>query len=1048
MPGSMVRSQRICVDIWKNRFKKQGLKIMKFNNSKIHFKFQISNFKLRKLFTGIVVFGLIGAVFLRLTTPKVEAGWFDDSWEYRKGVSIASHTSAENNVYVTVPAFDATDTSRFQSDCGNLRFTDQNGKSLQYFAVDCDATANVNVLFDTLPAGSSNYYMYYGNLNASDGFASADFTTAASNLGSQTAGSEEFTPGPISYWRFDEGSGNASDATLQANTLTVTNAVRKTPEFCASDGCLFFDGTTDYAAKTYSTDTELDPGTGSFSVSMWFKHNSTTPGSNQFALARFLSGGYKIYMNTSGNMCFGIDSDATWTPSNAACGTANLADSQWHYLSAVKSGTSTLTLYIDARPANQTAITDPASLSGSSPVFNVGIDTGQASGGWVGFLDELKYYNFAKTADQVKADFAARGTVKGISAQFGPDTAKSLSSVLVGYWKLDENTGVSASDASGNGNTGTLTNGPDWSSGKFGPGLTLRTASANDNYVTVPYSSVFDMGSGFSVSYWMKMTSTWDSATTQRNTGIVGRSSESADYSTESDWAFFLFNANGSVDDDDGRMRFGTYGGNIQTNTSTWNGGQWYHIAVTYTTSTDARIYVNGALDNYSGDYDAGSVDGTADNPLLIGYSFYDGTIDGNFGGTVDDVRIYSRAITPSEVEGLYNFAPGPIGWWKMDDNTGTSSTTDSSGNGLTGSFTGSQVWTVGKFGSALSFDGSSQAVTATLSADPGYSNSVELWVYPTLSLASKTIVTNLTTNSSSQPIYGSCTGTAISLNTWTHIAATSTDSTHCAIYQNGILTVSSSTTGVTFGTSVNIAASSFSGNTDDVRIYNYARNPKQIIEDMTAGHPVGGSPVASQTLYYKFDEQNGSTINNSGYGTPTTATSTGIAWLLENNCKLNGCLNFDTTTDNVAATDPSFFDGIATMSATFWINPQTLTASRSIMSKSNTNQETFRIETWSTSSELKVTISNALTDTSNYYATQGLGLTTSAWQHIAVIYDAGDISNPVKVYRNAVKSGGGVTGTIPYGLRASTSNFRIGQSVGAVSALLAYIDEPKIYAR
>ena len=37
---------------------------------------------------------------------------------------------------------------------------------------------------------------------------------------------------------------------------------------------------------------------------------------------------------------------------------------------------------------------------------------------------------------------------------------------LVAHWKLDEGSGTTASDASGGGNTGTLVNGPVWTSGK------------------------------------------------------------------------------------------------------------------------------------------------------------------------------------------------------------------------------------------------------------------------------------------------------------------------------------------------------------------------------------------------------------------------------------------------------------------------------------------------------------------------------------------------------------------------------------------------------
>src|SRR3989344_8923137 len=39
---------------------------------------------------------------------------------------------------------------------------------------------------------------------------------------------------------------------------------------------------------------------------------------------------------------------------------------------------------------------------------------------------------------------------------------------LVGYWTFDETSGTTASDSSGNGNTGTLTNGPTWTQGKIG----------------------------------------------------------------------------------------------------------------------------------------------------------------------------------------------------------------------------------------------------------------------------------------------------------------------------------------------------------------------------------------------------------------------------------------------------------------------------------------------------------------------------------------------------------------------------------------------------
>src|SRR3990172_9220820 len=225
----------------------------------------------------------------------------------------------------------------------------------------------------------------------------------------------------------------------------------------------------------------------------------------------------------------------------------------------------------------------------------------------------------------------------------------------------------------------------------------------------------------------------------------------------------------------------------------------------------------------------------------------------------------------------------------------------------------------------------------------------------------------------------------------------------------------------------------------------------------MNAGPPAPGSPIGSATLHWKFDEQLESTTYNSGSGSSLNGTATGTAWRLKNStsggCKLNGCINIDTATDDVTLADPSFFDSITGMTATFWVNPQTLATTNAIVSKSNTSQETFLIQTDAASSdELRIYIADTLTDTSNYYVTNNLDLTAAAtsanWQHIAVVYDASAAAaERVKVYKNGRLAGGSVTGTIPSdGLTASSANFQVGESHKATSALLTYIDDVKIY--
>jgi hypothetical protein len=73
---------------------------------------------------------------------------------------------------------------------------------------------------------------------------------------------------------------------------------------------------------------------------------------------------------------------------------------------------------------------------------------------------------------------------------------------LVAHWGLDEGTDATASDASGNGHDGVLTNGPTWDLGKHGAAVSFD--GIND-YVDIPRSSVFDfVNADFSVAVWVK----------------------------------------------------------------------------------------------------------------------------------------------------------------------------------------------------------------------------------------------------------------------------------------------------------------------------------------------------------------------------------------------------------------------------------------------------------------------------------------------------------------------------------------------------------------
>ncbi len=141
--------------------------------------------KTKKITQRIIADSLLFCIIsagLFFTTKKIEAGWYDDNWAYRKAINITGHTAAENNVYLNPTGGSALDSQgASKTNSGDIRITDANGKVLLHFIVSGCKTAStvIHVFFETFPAGAQTIYYYYGNPSARDGFSRADFSTAA-----------------------------------------------------------------------------------------------------------------------------------------------------------------------------------------------------------------------------------------------------------------------------------------------------------------------------------------------------------------------------------------------------------------------------------------------------------------------------------------------------------------------------------------------------------------------------------------------------------------------------------------------------------------------------------------------------------------------------------------------------------------------------------------------------------------------------------------------------------------------------------------------------
>ena len=160
----------------------------------------------------------------------------------------------------------------------------------------------------------------------------------------------------------------------------------------------------------------------------------------------------------------------------------------------------------------------------------------------------------------------------------------------------------------------------------------------------------------------------------------------------------------------------------------------WSHLAVTFDRRR-LRLYVSGR--QVSSQTTSGSIRRTSD-PLWIGgnepYGEY-------FNGDIDDVRIYDRALNPSELgaemsspQGRDGLRPksGLVAAYEFETDPGGRAT-DASGEGNTGSIIGAARTPQGRFGDALRFDGAGEVVRvpASASLDLDDAMTVAAWVRP-----------------------------------------------------------------------------------------------------------------------------------------------------------------------------------------------------------------------------------------------------------------------------------------------------------------------------
>jgi len=252
---------------------------------------------------------------------------------------------------------------------------------------------------------------------------------------------------------------------------------------------------------------------------------------------------------------------------------------------------------------------------------------------------ESNKYKMAGSSDKVSKDGGDATALFELGSNIRLNPIDYGDTSLIGWWNFEEGSGSSAGDGSGNGRTGTLTNGPSWTSGKAGGGIGL---DGSNDHVSVPDNAAWYFGTDpFTISMWVR----WNSLVDRES--IIGQSSGPGNV--------IKWDLVGGMDTsfayDSTKITLHIWNGSNYFASWAWTASSatWYHLAITRS-GTDWILFVNGVqtggtqtlsvtVPNVSSDLRIGS-DGEAWNFL---------------NGTMDDVRIYNRALSASEIGSVYN---------------------------------------------------------------------------------------------------------------------------------------------------------------------------------------------------------------------------------------------------------------------------------------------------------------------------------------------------------------------------------------------------------
>ena len=438
-------------------------------------------------------------------------------------------------------------------------------------------------------------------------------------------GSSDPCSPPVGEWNLNENTGAvANDTSGNGNTLSFITDGTTLPKWVTgkTGSALKFDGSSNFLRKNTSTLITAYP----FTLEAWMKTTGTSFNYPILALGDTADHNIRYMISTDGS-----GHSRIFAPGVATSGNAIIDDGKWHFLSLVFTNDTNRSMYVDGKFDHS----DTTNTSYSSSVNSVSIGGGPPSFTeyFPGTVDNAQIYNYARTPAQIAWDYdrgapvvlynfdECKGTTAYNSALDSINQAAGINGTIY------PNTGRTAGTCS-SGNSTEMWNGG--TNGKFNGSLAFD--GAGDYVATANTALIVPDTSTYTNASWGGWVNPSSSPTSKT---IIHKNNE------------FRLTTNSSGDPQCER-----YSGSWQpavTSPSALAQSTWTHLFCVYD-GVNLKLYVNGILINSLAQTNA--MTSSAATALDIAR---DSAGSGYFAGQIDDVRIYNYALTPDQIQIIYN---------------------------------------------------------------------------------------------------------------------------------------------------------------------------------------------------------------------------------------------------------------------------------------------------------------------------------------------------------------------------------------------------------